>query len=390
MRTQVQKYYLWLKKEKLLPIIAVVLILRMLLTGVGVYVQTSVGSFDNDWNLQKPSNDLKPSDLYKVWSRWDSGWYKLIAEHGYRTAGRPFTDNDNKDIAFFPAYPYLSKVASLGLPVEIGGLVISLVATIAIISLLYLLLISRNFSAGISRLTIWLLFAYPMAFILGAFYTESMFLALALGVLYFWPKQNYTLVFCLGVLAGLTRPIGLLLCIPGGIEMLRTKFWKSPSKSWLPKALALTGPLLGFGLYMYISKLYTGSWLAFREVENLGWDRSGKGIGTILNNLFVVPFRGPNWFVFGVCAWVPIILIAWKRKKIGADLSIWTYASIALPLSTILIGMPRYIVTLFPVYLAGALVVSKKPRLVKPLVSVLLILQIGAYALWVMNAQFMQ
>jgi hypothetical protein len=389
--TKIDKYYSWLKKEKLLPIIGIVLVFRVLLTGVGVYVQSNVGSFDNNWVLSRPTtSETKPSDLYQVWSRWDSGWYKSIAENGYRTHGRPFTDNANKDIAFFPAYPYLSHLLSPGLPDEIGGLAISTISTVSIISLLYVFLKDRGFSGGISRLTIWLLFAYPMAFILGAFYTEAMFLALALGALYFWQKDKLWLTFWLGALAGLTRPVGLLLLIPGAIAMLQAKFWQKPAKHWLPQGMALSGPLLSFAIYTYISKLYTGGWLAFREVEKFGWDRSGNGLGSILNNLFIVPFRGPNWLIFGACAWISIVLVTWKRKELGRDLRIWTYASISLPLSTILIGMPRYIVTLFPVFLAGALIVSRKPRLVKPLVASLFVLQIGAYVLWVMNAQFMQ
>ena len=386
------RYFAWLKKEKLLPILAVVLVFRILLTGVGIYSSTSLGSFDNNWALRRPaSQKLGAGDLYKVWVRWDGNWYEKIARDGYRTHGRPYTDNANKDIAFFPAYPYLSRAASLGLfPAPIAGLAISTVSTVAIVSLLYYFLRARGFAAGVSRLTVWLLFAYPMAFILGAFYTEPLFLALALSIFVLWPKQKYLLVFWIGVLAGLTRPVGLLLCIPGLVSMLEAKFWRNSVHKWLPQGLSLSGPILGFGLYCYISKLHTGTLLAFREVEKFGWDRSGNGLGSIAQNLFVVPFRGPNWMIFGVCAWISIVLVTLKRKEIGRGLSIWTYASISLPLSTILIGMPRYIVTLFPVFLAGALVVSKKPRLIKPLVAGLFVLQIAAFALWVMNAQFMQ
>ncbi|NBU33089.1 hypothetical protein EB118_06405 [bacterium] len=384
------KLYEWYKVNGLLKVVVFIIILRLVMTFCGLIAVSRIGVFDNDWNIQKSSqtNSISSTTL-DMWSSWDGKWYESISKNGYISTGRPYTVHTNKDIVFFPLLPYLSSLFSFGiLPHVLVGLVLSNVASIAIVGLLYALLIKRKVSKKIALLSVWLLFAHPFAFIFGAYYTEALFLMFALATLYSWHTQHKVLTFLFGVLAGLTRPVGVVLCAVGGIQMIQQKFWKQPIKQWLPNGASLTGPLVGYGLFAYYALIKTGTWSAFTEAEAEGWGRVAQ-IGSIVKNLFLQPFVGFNWFVFALFAWLAILLVVWQRNKIGIDLTIWTLLTLALPLSTSILGMPRYTIVLFSIPLALGFMLIKRPAYIKPLLSLLFIVQVVGFCLWVMGAQFM-
>ena len=72
--------------------------------------------------------------LVEALTGWDAGWYLQIAERGYDRRLLELADGriDYTNLAFFPLYPGLIKGLTLaGLPPEIAGLAISLVAGLA-------------------------------------------------------------------------------------------------------------------------------------------------------------------------------------------------------------------------------------------------------------------
>jgi Gpi18-like mannosyltransferase len=385
-----QRLYNWYKVNGLLKLVVFILFMHLIMTACGFIAVSRVGTFDNDWNIQKSnSTNQTSSSVLDMWSRWDGQWYKSIADNGYQSKGQPYSIGTNRDIVFFPLFPLASRIFSFGvLPPVLVGLLISNLASIAIVGLLYAYLLQRKVSKKIAKLSVWLLFAHPMAFIFGAYYTEALFLLCVLATLYSWQKQQKILTFVFGVLAGLTRPVGVVVSVVGAIQLIQQKFWTQPVKTWLPKAASLSGPLIGYGLFAFYAKLRTGSWSAFTIAETEGWGRTAQ-LSSIFKNLFIQPFVGPNWFVFAACAWIAIVLVLWQRRKIGLDLTVWTLLTLALPLSTSILGMPRYTVVLFSIPLAASFALIRYPKLIKPLLIVLFMLQIVGFCLWTMNAQFM-
>jgi hypothetical protein len=219
--------------------------------------------------------------------------------------------------------------------------------------------------------------------------SEPLFLALVLAALYAWQKHRWAAFWVIGVTVGMTRPPGLLLCIPGFVQMIEAKFWQTPIKSWLKKSLALTGPILGFFSYMVYVHGRTGMWNAFSRAEAEVWDRH-QSVTHIFTNLFVKPFSGVNWLFFALFAWVTIIMVIVYRKKIGYDLVAWSLFMLAGPLMTLLVGMPRYTVTIFPLAIALALLTEKRPKLRTFVLLSMITSQVALYILWVMNAQLLQ
>ena len=111
-----------------------------------------------------------------VWARWDSVWFLRIAAHGYGEA-------HGVAAAFYPLYPLtlagVGRASSAATTWSPGSSSRSAAAVAAFV-LLYRLTETRLGADGARRAVLYLA-VFPMALFLGAVYSESMFLALAIG-----------------------------------------------------------------------------------------------------------------------------------------------------------------------------------------------------------------
>jgi Mannosyltransferase (PIG-V) len=162
-------------------------------------------------------------------ARWDSAWYLVIAQHGYRPDLGSYTAPRD---AFFPLYPLaLRAISWLGSPPVLAGV---LVSTLALALALYgihrltTLELARHAHAlepassarEAARLAVLLTAFAPMAFFLSAVYSESLFLALSVGV--FWSARHgrWALAGALGAMGAATRSAGVVLLLPALILYL--------------------------------------------------------------------------------------------------------------------------------------------------------------------------
>lgn len=162
-------------------------------------------------------------------ARWDGAWYLTIAHYGYLPELGPFTA---ARAAFFPLYPLLVwTVSLLGLAGALAGVIVSLIALLCALYCLHRLttleladggllpaIASRARSAAgeraIARLALALTAFGPMAFFLSADYSESLYLALSIGVFLQARRGRWMWVGVLGGLAAATRSTGVLLVAP--------------------------------------------------------------------------------------------------------------------------------------------------------------------------------
>lgn len=114
-----------LAESRSLPIqmTSTVLILRV---GLFLLVWLALRSIPTEWTSTG-------SRVLHAWSMWDGGHYSIIATLGYNveTTGQDLT-------AFFPLYPLLMRFVSdvTGLPVQVSGMMISLVSLLGTVWLL--------------------------------------------------------------------------------------------------------------------------------------------------------------------------------------------------------------------------------------------------------------
>src|ERR1051325_5216285 len=117
-----------------------------------------------------------------LWARWDSRFFLEIAEHGYNHARA----------AFPPLYPATLYVVghAFGGQYVLAGIAVSLAAAFGSFLLLHRLAEERLGAEGARRAVVYLA-VFPMALFLQAVYSESLFLALALGAFLLGERRRW-------------------------------------------------------------------------------------------------------------------------------------------------------------------------------------------------------
>ncbi len=338
-----------------------------------------------------------------VWARWDSVWFLRIAEHGYGAAQHAAT-------AFYPLYPLtLAGVGrAFGGHYVVAGIVISLAAALAAFHLLHRLTEARLGAEGARRAVLYLA-VYPMALFLGAVYSESVFLALAIGAFLLGERRHW---FGAGVATGmamLTRIAGVAL-----LPALAVMAWRQPER-WRALLRLCVAPLI-FAAYPLYLGIDQGDAFAFtrsqgfwnRHLSHAGpfggiWDglRSAwAGVEQLASgshtHVYWTPVRDTDpmraaavnleAFAFLVLL-VALTVLAWRR--FGAPYGLFCAVSLAIPLSAPstrwpLLSMPRFGLVLFPCFMALA-VIGGRPRVHTAILvvsSIMLGVAVTQWALW--------
>jgi len=285
-------------------------------------------------------------DIVSLHNRWDSYWYLDIAQNGYYLRG----EKDIANVVFFPLYPLLMRTLA---PLAGGNLVLSG----WIVSSLFLIL-----SAGmLARLTqthhpeidpilpVVFLLAYPTAFVLNAVYSESLFLFLSLAMVYYARQKRFLLASVFAAFASATRIAGLFLCVLLLVELLQVYGWRSLfSRRMWPLALAPSGAI-AFFCYHWIA--FGDFFLYLRVQYNWGRDFEMAAADYVIrNNPYLVNM---TYDLFFMAMAIIMGIVALKRLRISYGVYMLVSMGIALCSGTAL-GVPRYSMMLFPIYLLAA------------------------------------
>ena len=286
--------------------------------------------------------------------------------------------------------------------------------------------VSQRADTGeVARLAVALVAFAPMAFFFSAVYTESLYLALSVGL--FWCARNgrWAWVGVLGALAAATRSTGVVLLLPALVLYLygpredRLPDLPSPRLLW-PRyrvrrdCLWLLLVPLGAGLYMTYLALSGGDALLPFQAQG-AWDRhlTGPFVGAWdgltagldgvrqlvsgqIHHVYFAPTvgrpmvaAGHNAMLLGFLALaLPALVGAFRR--LPAAYGLYAVAALALPLSTPvasqpLMSLPRFEVVLFPLFMWAALWLAPRRRLALAVLAVsalLLVLFVAQFSTW--------
>jgi hypothetical protein len=366
-------------------------------------------------------------------ARWDGAWYLVIAHYGYRPDLQAFTSSRT---AFFPLYPLgLSAISHLGVSPVLAGVLLSLIALALALYGIHRLVTLELARAGeaedsarrgeVARLAVMVSAFAPMAFYFSAVYSESLYLALSVGVFWCARKGRWVWVGVLGALAAATRSAGVVLLLPAvmlylygpredrAADFLALARWR-PAYRLRRDFLWLGLVPAGLGLYLAYLALSSGDALMPFHAQDV-WGRHFAGPYLGVWDGAKAAFEGARQLLslqshhvyFPIAAGSPDIsaehnllllafLIAAATAIVGVlrllplAYGVYVIAALALPLSypvraQPLMSLPRFLVVLFPLGIWLAVWLAEHPRARTPALAVsglLMMLFTAQFATW--------
>jgi hypothetical protein len=283
-----------------------------------------------------------------LWNRWDADQYLKLAKFGY-------TSTSNWKAWFYPLYPWcIRAVAFFNGNYLVSALLVSLIALI-IAALLLRRLVQIDFSAEVALRSVWFFLIFPTAYFLHAPYTEGLFLALALGSILAARKDRWWLAGTLGALSWMTRANGIVLLPTLAVEA-GYQFWKTKRWSWRWAWIALVP--LGFAVYLFINWHVTGDpFAAFRMRSQMSYillDWPWRGIRGAIGIMIGwkpgdAEIVGTQEFVFAMTGLICAVASWIKLRPVYAMYI--TVSWLMFASTTFMESMPRYTLTMFPIFI---------------------------------------
>ncbi len=258
------------RSARSLPLEAVLLLIPVVLVFAGLAIRYA------GYAAAVPG--ASPADFAQGMCRWDCNWYVRLAENGYDGFPTPTLINAG-NWAFFPLYPMLVAVVRnfTGLETIVAATGLSLVLCIAASRVAWPLL-GRDLRAY--TLFAAFLVAGPFSIWFTTFYTEVLFLFLAVCVFAALQRGNILLAGVLAALLSATRIVGCFIVFAILIEIWRAHraaggTWRDVVPGVLGRPdwlLAILLAPLGLFAYMLFLHLHMGDALAFSHVQR-AWAR---------------------------------------------------------------------------------------------------------------------
>lgn len=293
---------------------------------------------------------------------WDAERYMQLARHGYRALPRT-------EVRFFPLVPLLARLGDRVLPGGPGAALVveANIAALVFGVLVYRLVVHEKGDPTLGQVATWLVYLTPAAFVLAWGYTEPLWGCFTVGMFLALRQRRWWLAALAGVLAGLTRPVAPLLCLPALIEALRDAWpvrFRLPWRDLVARAAAVASPVVGVSLFL--------AWVGhefgdFKLPYTIQQDRLFRGS-------FTDPFR-PLWHTAALAVqqhrWIYGVRLVWAVALIAALVAVfrrwpapygaYAAAAVLVALCTRRLGsFERYTFTAFPIVLAIALVAKER------------------------------
>jgi Mannosyltransferase (PIG-V) len=305
-----------------------------------------------------PAHLITPGwhNLVTAWERFDGLWFLRIAAHGYA--------NGDGSAAFFPLYPIIIR----GVSFAIGGhplaaaLLISNASFAGSLVVMYALTMREIGSVDVARRSVLYVAVFPTSFFFLAPYSESLFLLLVLLMFWFVRKDRWAPAALAAAGAALTRNLGVLLVVPLAVEAYQQ--WRSHGRYLVRRLAWSLAPVLAVIPYLLYWQAVSGDWLAPKN-QQANWDRvpenplltMAKGTHEAWRWIGIYPggYHLLDWLIVVPVLAAAVYVLVRFRPTYGA----YVWASLLPPLVFVFAGrplmsLPRFALTLFPIFWAFA------------------------------------
>jgi Gpi18-like mannosyltransferase len=295
----------------------------------------------------------------EIWNRWDSLNYQKLAQFGYAATGelQPL-------LVFYPLFPWTVRLfAFFTRDYLISAFIVSTIASL-ITAIVLLRLVELDYSKAVALRAVWFLFIFPTSYFLHIGYTESLFLMLALSCIYSARKQRWLLAALFGALTCLTRANGLVLGLVLVAEAVHQ--YLTNGRRWQWQWLSILLVALGFGGYLLLNKHVTGDALAFTGLmkrfffKSLATPLTGidSALGALTRNPSEAEMLGVQE-IFFITLGLVCTVVSWF--KLRPAYTVWMAGNWLLFVSvTFVLSVPRYTLTMFPIFILFALLASRR------------------------------
>ncbi len=284
---------------------------------------------------------------------WDASWYERIAGGGYSGLG-------DQGLRFFPLLPVLAR-SLRAIPGMTAGTSLIIVANLACLGafvMLWRLVVFELGDEGCARRAVWLLAFAPPAFVLVMGYADSLLIATSLAAFLGFRQRRYGLAVCAAFLAGLCRPVGMLLAIPAAIELAANWFSLSKRERLMAGGTVLAAPLGAAAYFSWVQVVFGNFLLPLREQLSLANRGSlsdpfltiARDIGDLVDGIHLGVGEHAIWAVLFALL---CLYILWK---LPASYGWYAVATLAVVLTASnLSSLERYGLGCFPLVIAGGM-----------------------------------
>lgn len=288
--------------------------------------------------------------VYGSFTGWDGQWYIAAATRGYGVAG--MNPDGQSTAPFFPLLPALIKAGTyFGLSPGAAGLLVANIGFVACLVLLYRLAWEKG-GGSMARRATWLAAFSPFTFVFSMIYPDGIFLATSLAAFLLVRRDRWFWAALVAVPAALVRPNGFVLAFAlGYAAWLRG----GELKVRLIRLIPLGLPLLAVAGWILVLQSISGNGLAFISskaawAELAIWDTFPATINLISGNSGqTLPLAAALHLVLAGLGGYVIVSC---RKIYDRGWGLFCILVIAAPAVLGIIGLARYMVALFPLYIA--------------------------------------
>jgi hypothetical protein len=321
-------------------------------------------------------------------ARWDAVWYLSIARSGY--------GGGSSLSAFFPLYPVTVRAAAAelrsGAALLLSGYAVSAAAFVLALVLLHNL-VELELGARFARPVLLLVAFWPASFFFSAPYSESLFLALSVGMFYTARTGRWPLAACLCAAATATRPTGMLLLLP-----LAWMAWRAGRLRWL--AVAPLGAV-AFSAGLALGGRQPLGWFdaerdwghVFKGPTGGAWDAAVagvRGVGQLLGSAPVDRVVAAENAVYLVLLVLSAVAVVGVFRRLPPAYGIYSAASLVAAVSAPLDWQPlmsfgRLLAVVFPIPMWVALVLHERRLALGAALAAsgaLLVCATGLFATW--------
>ncbi len=288
---------------------------------------------------------------------WDASWYRDIALHGYDGVAK-------EGLRFFPLVPLLARAGSWlpGVSVRLSLLLVVNLFALAVGFLVWELVRNEGRSAAVARRAVWIVYLAPPAFVLVMGYAEATLMTATIVALLALRKQRWWIAALAGVVAGLTRPVGVLLVVPALVEVWMQK----PRTNYPARAAAVLGSVVGTGAYLVWAEHRTGDLLYPLRVQQAsarrgGWIDPFRAVWRAVRDASTGDHLSAGIHVVTVVVLIALIVVLWRRWPVSFAAYATVAAVVALSARN-LDSLERYSLSTVPLVVAAAELVGGGTR----------------------------